>query len=138
MEEAKQTLTRLGLYVDAAVCDTPPTPEHIPNHVHFVYVLSDPDSDFAFQFKRFLSMYAAWYYWQPDLIYLHTNADAEGQGIARARDGHAGKWNKLIFTMFDSLRINTVEAPKWDPIGGRGHCKTLGRRACNLANYMHP
>lgn len=67
--------------------------------------------DFTFKFKHFLSIYAAWYYWKPDLIYLHTNADVKGQAIARAREGLAGKWNRLIFTMFDNLRIHTVEAP---------------------------
>lgn len=95
----------------SVVCDTSVTPEHIPNHVHFVFVLSDPEKDFTFQFKHFLSIYAAWYYWRPDLIYLHTNVDAEGQAITRAREGRSGKWNKLIFTMFDNLRINTVEVP---------------------------
>lgn len=94
-----------------ATCNLPTTPEYIPNHVHFVFVLSDTDTDFTFKFKHFLSMYAAQYYWQPDLIYLHTNADEKGRAITRARDGHSGKWNRLIFTMFDNLRINTVEAP---------------------------
>ncbi|KAG9253427.1 uncharacterized protein F5Z01DRAFT_657187 [Emericellopsis atlantica] len=97
----------------SVTCDTPATTEHryIPNHVHFVFVLSDPEKDFSFQFKHFLSMYAAWYYWKPDVIYLHTNADEQGQAITRAREGQSGKWNKLIFNMFDNLRINTVEAP---------------------------
>lgn len=93
----------------STVCHIAPTPDPIPNNVHFVYILADPVGDFTFKFKHFLSVYAAWYYWQPDLIYLHTNAHE--QAIARARDGHAGKWSKLIFTAFDSLGINIVEAP---------------------------
>ena len=95
----------------------PPPPEHIPNHVHYVFVLPDPDKDFTFKFKHFLSVYAAWYYWKPDVIYLHTNANPDGQAVARAREGQAGKWNQLIFTMFDNLRINTVEAPTHTNLG---------------------
>ncbi|KEY66394.1 hypothetical protein S7711_05828 [Stachybotrys chartarum IBT 7711] len=66
-------------------------------------------------------MYAAQYYWKPDLIYLHTNADEKGQAITRAREGHSGKWNRLIFTIFDNLRINTVEAPTHTNTGKEIH-----------------
>jgi hypothetical protein len=97
--------------VSVTACNPPSTAEHIPNYVHFVFVIPNDEADFTFKFKHFLSMYAAWYYWKPDLIYLHTNADAKGRSIARARDGHAGKWSRLVFTMFENMRINTVEAP---------------------------
>ncbi|KAH7308490.1 hypothetical protein B0I35DRAFT_453771 [Stachybotrys elegans] len=105
----------------SAACESPTTSTHIPNNVHFVYVLSDSNMDFTFQFKHFLSMYAAWYYWKPDAIYLHTNANGNGQAVARARKGHAGKWNKLIFTMFDNLHINTIEAPTHTNTGKEIH-----------------
>ncbi|KAM0329898.1 hypothetical protein ACHAQA_004063 [Verticillium albo-atrum] len=84
--------------------------ETIPNHVHFVYILSDLEGDFTFQFSHALSIYAAWFYWRPKTIYLHTNAAANGTSVLRAREGQAGKWNKLIFTLFDVV-INTVDVP---------------------------
>ncbi|KAM0281926.1 hypothetical protein ACHAQH_003271 [Verticillium albo-atrum] len=93
-------------------CDDGPSirRETIPNQVHFVYILSDVTRDFGFQFSHFLSIYAVWFYWRPTTIYLHTNAEANGTSVVRARDGQAGKWNKLIFNLFD-LEINTVDVP---------------------------
>lgn len=85
--------------------------ETIPNNVHFAYILSDPEGNFTFHFSHFLSIYAAWYYWRPDTIYLHTNVQADGATVTRARDGELGKWSRYIFTLFDNLEINTVEAP---------------------------
>ncbi|KEY71902.1 hypothetical protein S7711_11477 [Stachybotrys chartarum IBT 7711] len=77
--------------------------------------------DFTFNFKHFLSIYAAWLYWKPDLIYLHTNADTQGLALTRAREGLAGKWSKLIFTMFDNLYVNTIEAPMHTNTGKEIH-----------------
>ncbi|KAG8412795.1 hypothetical protein J3458_013230 [Metarhizium acridum] len=74
-----------------------PSKRVIPNLVHFVYMLKDPESELAFDFSAFLSVYAAWHYWHPDAIYLHT--DAPNQTISRARDGLSGKWSKLLFSM---------------------------------------
>ncbi|KAK4138443.1 hypothetical protein BT67DRAFT_437777 [Trichocladium antarcticum] len=82
----------------------------IPNHIHFVYILSDSNGDFNFQFSYFLSIYAAWYHWKPEAIFLHTNARADGGAVARARQGKSGKWAKYIFTLFD-MQINTVPVP---------------------------
>ncbi|KAL2263511.1 hypothetical protein VTK26DRAFT_6412 [Humicola hyalothermophila] len=88
----------------------PSNDDVIPNYVHFVYVLPKPESNFSFQFSHFLSIYAAWHYWKPDAIFLHTNAAADSDAVTRARSGLVGKWNRLIFTLFD-LRINTVPLP---------------------------
>jgi hypothetical protein len=96
--------------------------EIIPNQVHFVYILPEPERnattapettrDFTFEFSHFLSIYAAWHHWRPHAIYLHTNVAADGPEIARARNGTAGKWNHYIFTLFDpTLVINTVTVP---------------------------
>ncbi|KAK5653481.1 hypothetical protein OQA88_8967 [Cercophora sp. LCS_1] len=87
-----------------------PTRETIPNTVHFVYILPDPTAEFSFQFSHFLSIFAANYYFRPTTVYLHTNADATGPAVTRARDGSSGKWTQYIFTLFH-LRINTVPAP---------------------------
>lgn len=81
---------------------------NIPNLLHFVYVLDDPQVDFAFQFKHFLSVYAAWHYWRPEKIFIHTNAHEDY--ILRAQNGTSGKWNGLIFGM-PGVVVNQVTAP---------------------------
>ncbi|KAK4129979.1 hypothetical protein BT67DRAFT_452791 [Trichocladium antarcticum] len=83
----------------------------IPNQVHFVYVLPKNTPDFSFEFSHFLSIYAAWHYWRPHTIYLHTNVPATGDEVARARNGTAGKWNKHIFSKLFDVQINTVTVP---------------------------
>lgn len=89
---------------------TAPSRAAIPNIVHFVYILPDAEADFAFEFSHFLSLYATWFYWRPEQIYLHTNVLANDTAVTRARDGEAGKWNRLVLGHFD-LTINTVEVP---------------------------
>ena len=109
----------VSYYPTSRVCDIPvnnvnttePEKTIIPNQVHYVYILSDPEGDFGFDFSHFLSIYATSFYWRPTTIYFHTNAPLNGGAIARARDGQAGKWTQLIFTMFDNLQINIVDAP---------------------------
>lgn len=86
------------------------TPEVIPNQVHLVYILPDAQESFNFQFSHFLCIYAAWHYWRPHTIFLHTNVNATGPEVARARGGTAGKWNQHIFSLFN-LTINTVPVP---------------------------
>ncbi|KEY66573.1 hypothetical protein S7711_10523 [Stachybotrys chartarum IBT 7711] len=83
----------------------------IPNVVHFVYLVPDLDGDFVFQFSHFLLIYGAWYYWQPSIIYIHTNAGTNGMGVMRARKGQAGKWAHHIFTLFENLEIRTMKVP---------------------------
>ncbi|KAG2418496.1 hypothetical protein HFD88_001597 [Aspergillus terreus] len=80
----------------------------IPNQVHYVYILKDPEADFSFQFKHFLSIYSVQYHWNPDAIYLHTNANRSV--IERASEGKSGKWNRLIFNT-PNFRVNYVEPP---------------------------
>lgn len=82
--------------------------EGIPNIAHFTYILEDPNADFNFQFKHYLSIYSAWHFDRPNTIYLTTNANNES--VARAADGRAGKWNSLVLSM-PGLRINHVQVP---------------------------
>lgn len=86
------------------------TADVIPNQAHFVYILPDDKDNFNFQFSHFLSIYAAWYYWRPQAIFLHTNVDAARSEVARARNGTVGKWNEHIFNLFN-ITINTVLTP---------------------------
>lgn len=48
--------------------------KEIPNIVHYVWTLPDPSADFHFEFKHFLSIYAAKLRWYPKTIHIHTNA----------------------------------------------------------------
>ncbi|CAI4219778.1 unnamed protein product [Parascedosporium putredinis] len=66
----------------------------IPHIVHFVYLLQDGVRDFKFEFKEALAVYSAAVFTDPDVIYLHTNAD--DAAIERARSGQLGKWNSVI------------------------------------------
>lgn len=83
----------------------------IPNIVHLVYILRDADEgNFPIQFSHFLSIYAIYYRWRPDAIYLHTNAATDGPAVMRAKDGSMGKWSKMFFEI-PGLVINTVSEP---------------------------
>ncbi|KAK3376476.1 putative glycosyl transferase [Lasiosphaeria ovina] len=98
----------------------PPGPVHIPNTVHFVYIFKEGVSEFNFEFKHFLSVYSAWYYWRPEIVYMHTNAGAPAVEAAREGKGKGGRpnqWNQLIFNAIPNLRINSVDEPK---VAGNG------------------
>lgn len=92
-------------------CKTDHKKETIPNIAHFVYILRNPENDqFPIQFSHFLSIYSAWLYWRPDIIYLHTNVEANSTAVQLARDGSSGKWAQRLFNT-PTLRINTVSVP---------------------------
>jgi hypothetical protein len=95
---------------EASLCNVVHSEARIPNVLHFVYILVDPTSDFPLQFSHFISIYAAWYRWRPDKIYLHVNVDADSEPIRRAKSGATGKWNQLVFN-FPDIVINTVQVP---------------------------
>ncbi|TQV90146.1 glycosyl transferase [Cordyceps javanica] len=82
--------------------------KHIPNTVHYVYILVNCSGDLKFAFSEFLSVYAAGYYWRPDAIYLRTNASPES--LERARSGAAGKYTRLLLQVLN-LKIAKVKAP---------------------------
>ncbi|KAK3935330.1 hypothetical protein QBC46DRAFT_367655 [Diplogelasinospora grovesii] len=87
---------------------------NIPIMVHYIYILREGVSEFSFEFKHFLSVYATWHYWRPDTIYLHTNAPDEA--IELARDGRRGKWNQLLLNI-PNLQVRSVQDPK---VAGNG------------------
>lgn len=80
----------------------------IPNTVHFVYIVQNERDDLTFEFSELLSIYAAWRYWQPGALYLHTNARPEA--VSRARSGAAGKWSQTIFQI-PLLQVARTVAP---------------------------
>lgn len=79
---------------------------HIPNIAHFVYVVNDPASDLRFEFKHYLSIFSAQYYWRPQIIYLHTNAHPDV--VQRCRNGFSGKWSKLLFNLANLQVLNAT------------------------------
>ena len=86
----------------------------IPNIVHYVYMFKEGVTDFNFKFRDFLTVHAASIHWNPDVIYLHTNAPDDA--IERARNGETGKWNKLMFHT-KAFKVNKVKDPK---VAGNG------------------
>lgn len=92
-------------------CDAHSRKSDIPNIVNFVYILKDPVSGtFPLQFSHYLSLFAAWYRWRPDIIYLHTNVEANSSAVLRAQSGAAGKWAQRFFEI-PGLVINKVSVP---------------------------
>ncbi|PHH86125.1 hypothetical protein CDD83_10686 [Cordyceps sp. RAO-2017] len=86
----------------------PAAEDGIPNQVHVVYVLREPTADVALEFGQALCVFAARHYWHPRRIYLHTDAGPEA--VARARDGRAGKWSRLVLNL-PEVRVRRVTAP---------------------------
>ncbi|OBT70214.1 hypothetical protein VE03_00162 [Pseudogymnoascus sp. 23342-1-I1] len=85
----------------------------IPNRVHFVHIMPDgPDSDIQFKFKHFVAIYSASYYFNPDLIYIHT--DASHASIERAQNGPIdkapSKWAHKILNL-PAVIVRRVNAP---------------------------
>ncbi|KFY16416.1 hypothetical protein V492_01354 [Pseudogymnoascus sp. VKM F-4246] len=86
----------------------------IPNLVHYVHIMPDgPDGDIKFGLKHFLSVYSTKFYFNPDTIYLHT--DASYASIERARDSPLAtapnKWANLILNL-PSVVVNRVSPPE--------------------------
>lgn len=48
----------------------------IPNQVHYIWLLRDP-ALFQMEFKHFVSFYSAHLYFEPNIIYIHTDATPE-------------------------------------------------------------
>ncbi|KAJ9606244.1 hypothetical protein H2200_009205 [Cladophialophora chaetospira] len=87
----------------------------IPNQVHYVFLLKSPNATFHFNFANYISMYSVCHYWNPDRIYLHTDASEEAicQAQGRCGDGTGlNKWTHLIFQL-PKLHIVPVTAPTY-------------------------
>lgn len=85
----------------------------IPNLVHYVHIMPDsPSGDIKFGLKDFISIYSALLHFQPDSIYLHT--DASETSIERAKDGPLAsapnKWAHLILNL-PSVVVERISAP---------------------------
>lgn len=79
----------------------------IPNIVHYVWVLRNPDGVLEFEFKHFVSIYSTSLYLRPQKIYLHTNAPPSA--VSAARHDTSRLWTRKIFEIPGvTIRIITV------------------------------
>ncbi|KAK9350126.1 hypothetical protein V1523DRAFT_420769 [Lipomyces doorenjongii] len=84
----------------------------IPNIVHYVHLMSDPQGRIQFELKHFISIYSASLYFDPDVIYIHTDApDAEVER-AKSSDEASNKWSRLIFNL-PKVVVNNETAPDY-------------------------
>lgn len=71
----------------------------IPNIVHYAYLMEDVDADLKLKFEDFLSVYSSLHYFNPESIFIHT--DASPQSLERTRDpeNKETKWTRKIFDL---------------------------------------
>ncbi|KAK9235030.1 hypothetical protein V1525DRAFT_411183 [Lipomyces kononenkoae] len=84
----------------------------IPNIVHYVHLMSDPDGKVQFELKHFISIYSASLYFNPDCIYIHTDANDNEIQRANASDEASDKWSRLIFNL-PNVVVNKEIAPDY-------------------------
>ena len=82
----------------------PDTP--IPNIAHYVWLL-DGREHLSFEFKIFISVYSTSLYFNPDTIYIHTDATPEQWEHARTKGDQATRWTLAI----PNLKHNQVTPP---------------------------
>ena len=80
----------------------------IPNIVHYVWALKDPEGALEFQFKHFVSIYSSYLYLRPDVIYVHTNA--RPSAILAAQREHSSYWTQKVFEI-PGVEVRRVEVP---------------------------
>ncbi|CAG8975225.1 hypothetical protein HYALB_00004286 [Hymenoscyphus albidus] len=79
----------------------------IPNVVHYVWILDPAKTTPQFNFKHFLSMYSAFLHLEPEIIYLHTNANSEA--ISRAKT-YGSYWTRKVLSI-SQLVVREVQPP---------------------------
>jgi hypothetical protein len=83
----------------------------IPNIIHYVHILpaakDGKSSTIEFKFRHFLSVYSAYLYVRPDVIYIHTNA---GPDIIQQAKESSNQWTRAIANL-QSVEFHYEEAP---------------------------
>lgn len=83
----------------------------IPNRVHYVHIMTGrPSSKLQFEFKHFVSIYSAALYFQPDVIFIHTDASYESIEQAHT-ESSPEPWTRLIFNL-PSVVVRHVATPE--------------------------
>ncbi|KAK9367252.1 hypothetical protein V1509DRAFT_654150 [Lipomyces kononenkoae] len=84
----------------------------IPNNVHYVHLMSDPQGKIQFELKHFISIYSAIIYLNPDCIYIHTDATDYEIQRTNSSDEASDKWSRLIFNL-PNVVVNKEIAPDY-------------------------
>jgi Glycosyltransferase sugar-binding region containing DXD motif len=72
------------------------SPPEIPNIVHFAHFIPPSvtlNDSLNFEFRHFISIYSAYYYFKPDRIYIHTDAPPD---LFRQAGSSSDKWTRHI------------------------------------------
>lgn len=96
-------------FVSPTVKETPVA--EIPNIIHYVHILppakDGKNSTIEFNFRHFLSVYSAYLYVRPEVIYIHTNAASE---IIEQTKVSSNQWTRAIANL-PSVKFHFEEAP---------------------------
>jgi hypothetical protein len=95
-----------GLVCSGADTGGSSSPKSIPNIVHYIWILKDP-TVFRLNFKHFISFYSAHLYFNPDVIYIHTDASPE---LFERASKSGDDWTRRI------LAIPNVKYHRVDPL----------------------
>ena len=80
----------------------------IPNIVHYVQIVPE-DGSINFDLLDFVTVYSSQLYFNPDVIYIHTDATTEAIEMAKGPDA-PNKWTHKIFNLA-TVVVNQVIAP---------------------------
>ncbi|KAK9234285.1 hypothetical protein V1525DRAFT_367154 [Lipomyces kononenkoae] len=84
----------------------------IPNIVHYVHLMSEPQGEIQLELKHFISIYSASLYFNPDVIYIHTDATDSELERAKSSNETLNKWSRLIFNL-PKVVVNKETAPDY-------------------------
>lgn len=112
------SLQRTDLWRPLPVQDTtsPGSAVVIPNLVHYVWALKEPEGSLEFQFKHFVSIYSSYLYLSPDVIYIHTNA--RPSAIETAQHHESSFWTHKVFEI-PGVVVRHIEVPTHTKYGGK-------------------
>jgi hypothetical protein len=92
----------------------------IPNIVHYVQLLKNPDSNLTLGFEAFLSVYAASLYYKPNHIYIHT--DAPDSVLEHAISAGGEPWQRW------TRRISTIPGVSFMPVAAPNYTTSRGQQ----------
>ncbi|KAB5547421.1 hypothetical protein GE09DRAFT_967594 [Coniochaeta sp. 2T2.1] len=78
----------------------------IPNIVHYVWLLRD-HTEFRLSFRLFISIYSAHLFWEPDTIFIHTDANPD---VYREAQIFGNVWTRRILAL-PAITPHFVQAP---------------------------
>lgn len=107
------------LDIKADLSSSPATPTRsdgrrptIPNIVHYVHLMVEPQGRIQFELKHFISIYSASLYFNPDVIYIHTDATDHEVERAKSSDEASNRWSRLALNL-PKVVVNKETAPDY-------------------------